>query len=467
MQNEGNQKIGVREKFSYGLGDVACNVVFALTMSMSTYFYTNVIGMSAALVGVILMVSRLFDGVSDAIMGVLVDRTHSKHGKARVWILRMILPYGISAVLMFMVPSNASVAFQAIYVFLTYNLAVTVVYTALNLPYGTMATLMTTDQGDRSILNIYRMSMSPIGALIVTALTMPLINRLGGDQRAWIIVTVAYAILAMVMLLACFLGCKERVGTDVDAPKETVPLRVGVKCMLHNKYWRLVAIMFLAWAVYFTLNSTMLTYYAQYELGNNELMGVISVAEKVPSILIAIAIVPFIRRLGKRNLSLIGSVIMLVGATVILLQPRELSFVLAGSVLKGIGGGIVGALIYSLLADTIEYGHWLTGVRTEGLLYSASSVGYKVGGGMTNAVIGGVMEFAGFQGMAQNITQSAHNAISFMYLIIPFAAWGLMAVLLWFYKLDREYPKMVEELQRGQYHEDARINMLEDGRSAE
>lgn len=455
MNDTAHDKIGVREKISYGFGDVACNVVFALTMSMSTYFYTNVIGMSAALVGTILMLSRIFDGVSDALIGVLVDRTHSKHGKARVWILRMILPYGLSAILMFMVPANATTMIQAIYVFVTYNLAVTFVYTALNLPYGTMATLMTTDQGERSILNIYRMSMSPVGALVVTALTMPLINRLGGDQKAWLTVTVIYALLAMAMLLVCFLGCRERVTSAGQIKQEKIPLRVSFRCMIRNKYWRLVAFMFLAWAVYFTLNSTMLTYYAQYELGNNELMGVISVAEKVPSIFIAIAIVPFIKKLGKRNLALIGSFVTLIGAAVILVRPRELTFVLIGAVLKGIGGGAVGALIYSLLADTIEYGHWLTGVRSEGLLYSASSVGYKIGGGMTNAAIGIVMEMAGFSGTAAQISASAHQAISALYLLVPFVAWGLMAVFLWRYKLDREYTQVVQELQCGRYSQTA------------
>ena len=110
---------------------------------MAAYFYTNVVGMSAAVVGTILLLSRVFDGFSDAIMGVIVDRTKSKYGKARVWVLRMIIPFGAAAVLMFMVPAQASEMVQAIYVFITYNFAVTIVYTALNLPYGTMAVRMT------------------------------------------------------------------------------------------------------------------------------------------------------------------------------------------------------------------------------------------------------------------------------------------------------------------------------------
>ena len=154
-------RLSVGEKVAYGFGDVACNVVFALTMSLATYFYTNVIGMSAALVGTILLISRIFDGVSDVIMGIIVDKTKSRFGKARPWVLWMTIPYGLSAVLMFMVPANATTMVQAIYVFVTYNFAVTVVYTALNLPYGALAAMMTRNQNERSLLNVFRMSMAP------------------------------------------------------------------------------------------------------------------------------------------------------------------------------------------------------------------------------------------------------------------------------------------------------------------
>ena len=454
------ENIKTRENIAYGLGDVACNVVFALTMSMSTYFYTNVVGMSAALVGTILMISRIFDGVSDAIIGVLVDRTKSKHGKARAWVLWMIVPYGVTAVLMFMVPPNAPEVIQAIYVFITYNLAVTIVYTALNLPYGTMAAMMTRDQGERSILNVYRMSMSPMGALLVTAVTMPLINAMGGTQRAWILVTTVYALIAMVLLVLCFLGCKERVHFE-NNKKEKPPLGLSVRCMLSNKYWWMVLIMFLGWSVYFTLNSTMLTYYAQYELGNSNLMSPISVAEKVPSIIAVMVMAPFIKRFGKRNIALLGSVIVLVGAAIIWMRPTELPFVIAGVILKGIGGGAFGGLIYSLLADTIEYGHWRTGVRSEGLLYSACSVGYKVGGGLVSALIGFVMELSGFDGLAASIPQSAHQTISALFILGPVIAYGLIALILCVYRLDKEYPGIMNELEQGQYSAKALVQPKE------
>ena len=461
-------KLSVGEKVAYGFGDVACNVVFALTMSLATYFYTNVIGMSAALVGTILLISRIFDGVSDVIMGIIVDKTKSRFGKARPWVLWMTIPYGLSAVLMFMVPANATTMVQAIYVFVTYNFAVTVVYTALNLPYGALAAMMTRNQNERSLLNVFRMSMAPAGNLIVTALTLPFINRMGGDQKAWITVTVIYAVIAMILLLVCFFGCKERVHIAQTTASEKVSTGLSFKSMLINKYWWMVTVLFFAWSLYTTLNGTMLTYYAQYELGNNELMSVITIVEKLPSIIVTIAIAPFIKKFGKRNLSLAGAIVGLIGVGVILIQPRNLTFVLIGAALKGAGIGPIGATIYAMMADAIEYGHWRTGVRAEGLLYSAATVGYKLGGGLMSAVIGFILDGAGFDGTSQ-VTQSAsaHSAISGLYLLLPLVAWGLFAIFLWCYKLDKEYPKVIGELQIGKFSEKATLLPAEPAKSIE
>ena len=156
------EKIHLKEKFSYGLGDVACNVVYALTTSLLIYFYTNVVGISAAMIGTIMLFSRFFDGISDVLIGHLVDRTHSKHGKSRAWILWMMIPYGIAAILLFTVPPATQIV-KGIYVFITYNFCTTVVYTALNLPYATLATLMTRDTDQRAVVNLFRTGMSALG----------------------------------------------------------------------------------------------------------------------------------------------------------------------------------------------------------------------------------------------------------------------------------------------------------------
>lgn len=185
--NDTSFKTSLMEKIAYGMGDTACNVVFAITSSLIVYFYTNVIGMSAALVGTILLASRVFDGISDLLIAQIVDKVNSPKGKARAWILWMAAPYGIASVLMFCVPPHSSTMVQAIYVFITYNLCTTGVYTALNLPYSNLAPMMTRNDDDLAKLNLFRMAMSPIGNLIVTALTLPFINMLGGGVAGWLV----------------------------------------------------------------------------------------------------------------------------------------------------------------------------------------------------------------------------------------------------------------------------------------
>ena len=252
-------KTSISEKIAYGMGDVACNVVYALTSGLIVYFYTNVIGVSAGVVGTILLVSRVFDGVSDLLIAQLMDKINSRHGKARAWILWMAAPYAVSATALFAVPSHAGKMVQAIYIFVTYNLCTTVVYTALNLPYSAMAPLMTNDEEDLAKLNIFRMSMSPVSNMIVTALSLPLINFLGGDQRAWIIVTAVYGIIAFGMLMWTFLGTKERFHTEAAAEAENLPFRVRLKAAAQNKYFIIMFLMVMALALYQNVNGTVST----------------------------------------------------------------------------------------------------------------------------------------------------------------------------------------------------------------
>ena len=251
-----NVKTSIFEKISYGMGDVACNVVFALTSGLITYFYTNVMSVSAALVGMIMLISRIFDGISDVAIGFIMDKVHSKHGRGRAWVLWMALPYGISAVALFCLPANATAAVQAIYIFITYNLCTTVVYTALNLPYGAMAPLMTSNEQDLAKINLFRMAMSPIGNMIVSAASLPIINRMGGDQAAWIKVTLIYSVVAIGLLLWCFFGTKERVNTQAAQEAEKLPASVRFGALIHNKYFLMILFASLFLAVYQTVNGT-------------------------------------------------------------------------------------------------------------------------------------------------------------------------------------------------------------------
>lgn len=396
--------------------------------------------------GTILLVSRVFDGVSDLLIAQLMDKINSRHGKARAWILWMAAPYAVSATALFAVPSHAGKMVQAIYIFVTYNLCTTVVYTALNLPYSAMAPLMTNDEEDLAKLNIFRMSMSPVSNMIVTALSLPLINFLGGDQRAWIIVTAVYGIIAFGMLMWTFLGTKERFHTEAAAEAENLPFRVRLKAAAQNKYFIIMFLMVMALALYQNVNGTVSTYYAQYVLGNAEIMGVMQTCEKIPWILGIICMAPLIKKFGKRNLVLGGAIICIAAQIILMINPENMKLVLAASIIRGLGEAPINGLTFTMLADVINYGHWKTGIRVHALIFSTFTVGQKFGGGVAGWAIGQLMQLSGFTGSVTE-TVEAVAMIKNLYIYGVILAWGLIAICMLAYHLDKEYDQVLAELK--------------------
>lgn len=184
--NQYTEKIGVGEKIAYGGGDLASNLILVLTSTFVTFFYTDALGLNPAIIGTIMMLSRVFDGFTDIFMGFVMDQVKSKHGKARCWLLWLAIPIALAMVLVFLVP-NIGETGKYIYVAITYNLVTTFLYTMINIPYGALTSLMTRDQDQRTVINIFRMFMAQVGSLIINAFTLPFINAVGGStqQRSW------------------------------------------------------------------------------------------------------------------------------------------------------------------------------------------------------------------------------------------------------------------------------------------
>ena len=441
------ETIARREKIAYGMGDVACNVVFALTTSLLLYFYTNVVQINVFTVGVIMMVSRIFDGISDIIVGFLIDRTKSRYGKARVWILWMMVPYAISAVLLFTVPAAAQWV-QAIYIFITYNFCTTVVYTALNLPYATMASLMTRDVNQRASINLYRTGLSAVGNLVITAVTFPLVSALGDTQQAWITVSVIYALLALGLLWFCFRNCHERVdlptGTRGGKP---LPIAVKFRLVVTNRYFILFFLLSIALSLYEAITGSCTAYYAQYILHDRNLTGAFASFESIPQIIVVLTLSPLIYRFGKRNVALTGAVIASVGVASQFLAPENLSLAFFACIMRGIGKGCFRGVKYSMLSDIIEYGSWKTGTRLEGMIVSTTTAGQKFGNGITTAAISLLLDLSGFTG-EYAISASAQAMITYIYIGGNLLAWMLIGALLLLYRLDRLYPQIIADLTK-------------------
>lgn len=441
-----HHKVGLSEKIGYGLGDLATNLAWASMSMFIVYFYTDVVGVAAGIIGTIILVSRVLDGISDIAMGAIVDKTKSKHGKARPWILWLSIPFAGLMVALFAVPDISNMG-KVIYIIITYNLLV-LLYTAVVIPYGTLNTLITQDQDERGVLNVYRMFFASIGIILVSTVTLPVINLFGGEQSGWIAAYSIFAIVAVTLYLITFKTTKERTTKIYQDDSATdTSFKVGFKGLLKNKYWVLTFFIFIFYYINDALYNGGTVYFAQYLMGDPLLVGLLTMAIYIPSLVGMLVVAPIIKRFGKRKAMMGGAILFIVGSLIIMINPTNLSIVLTGSILRGFGRAPIFGSIFALLPDTVEYGEWKTGVRREGLVYSGGSMGTKIGSGIGAAFVGWILAWGGYIGGQSVQTESALFAINSLFIYLPIITYIILLVFLYFYKLDKEYPQIIKELQ--------------------
>lgn len=442
------ENISLGEKIAYGGGDLASNLILVLTSTFVTFFYTDALGLNAAIIGTIMMLSRVFDGLSDIFMGFVMDQVKSKHGKARCWMLWLAIPIAIATVLVFLVPNIGKIG-KYIYVIITYNLVITFLYTMINIPYGALTSLMTRDQNQRTVINIFRMFMAQVGSLIINAFTLPFINAVGGstNQRSWIIVSVIYGIVAAALFLTCFAKTKERVQIS-SQQKERIPLGESFRLCMKNNYWLIIVAIWVVMALGMGMGMSVGTYYAKYILGNENLSGFLSAVALIPVLICMPLVAPLSKKYGKRNVALVGSIISVVAQSAMLINPHSFGWLIACNVMKGVGQAALTGTLFAMVADTIEYGQWKTGKRVEGMLYSSTTFGAKIGAGVGMAIAMGILGAAGYVGTAAVQTETALSAIQNLYLLAPLPFMIAMPILYYFYKLDQIYPQVMAELEQ-------------------
>ena len=435
-------------RIAYGLGDTAQNVVWG-AMSIITLFYTDYVGVDPAIIGIIMLGSRIFDGAADVIMGLLVERTNSKWGKSRPWILWASIPFAISIVLIYTVPDTHSMI-EYVYIFLTYEFCM-LTYTALNLPYGSLSAMMTRVSKERDMLSITRMALSPIGKILAVSATLPLIKIFGDDQMAWVEVMTIWAVMALALLLLCFWKCKETVVIKARATKDSqVPVKTQIKVLFENKYFWLALSIWMMQNVIFFVTGTILPYFCKYIFFDDSLYSILYLVETLSMIAFTVLFSPMLlKKFGKRNMSIIGVLVALVGHLIYLINPMDFGWVVASCIIRGIGFAPLNSVIFGFLGDVIEYGQWKFHIRQEGMIFSAGSVGTKVGPGITSAILTGLLSYSGY--VASNTgtavqPQSAIDMIVNLYMFGPIVVWLIILAILWAYKLDKLYPTIIRDL---------------------
>lgn len=451
-----NPNLGFMERFSYGMGDFASQMLYTPTGTILIYYYTEFVGVNISTVALIMLLSRFLDGFSDLFVGHLIEHTESPYGKARAWIIRMLVPFFIAMVALFSVPTGMSDIFKYIYIFVSYNFAITVVYTAINLPYGAMSTLMTKDQYQRSIIVIYRMLLATAGNTLTVAVTLPMVRYFGGDQMAWTLTFVILGLIACACFFMTFVFCHERVPST---PKDEIKQNTfqAIKALFHNRFWIMLTLamvtIFSADVVFSTAN----TYFCRYFLGNDELIGTMAVimnSFKIGSMVLLLPIL--LRTIGKRNALMIASFIILGALFIRVIAPESVILAYIGVAAYGFGQGFTYACLFAMLPDTVEYGEYVDHERHEGLVYAGASFGMKLAAGLGAVIASTTMDFGGYVNNADTQTPEAMDAILMACTAVPAVLYILGILSVVGYKLDKLYPNIMKELTRRQAERDAR-----------
>jgi glycoside/pentoside/hexuronide:cation symporter, GPH family len=436
-------KLSIKEKVGYGLGDTASNLVWATLMSFIMYYYTDVFGIAAAAVGTMFLFARFFDGITDFITGAIADRTNSRWGKFRPYLLWMCAPLAIITVLTFTVP-NFDPTGKLVYAWVTYNLLM-LFYTAINIPYSALSGVMTDDPLDRTSLNSYRMVLAQCGGFLINGATLPLVAYFGKGNEAlgFQLTTALFGLLVIVLFLVTFSTTKERIQPKAE---QKTTLREDLSTLFRNRHW---VIMFAAGMLDLTfiiIRAATLVYYCKYYLNFDEgrtttflLLG------NVGFIAGAIATRFLVRAVGKKTGLITAHVILAVtAAATFWVPPQHVWLVMLMQILHTIGGGFNATLYWAMIADTADFSEWKFKVRTTGIVFSATTCSQKIGMGIGGAVTGYLLTSFGYIAGAVQTAQANHG-ILLLVSLIPAVGFALVACLFAGYGLNEEVCKTVRE----------------------
>jgi glycoside/pentoside/hexuronide:cation symporter, GPH family len=430
-----NTKLSVKEKIGYGLGDTASHFVWDMVGFWILIFYTDTFGISAAAAGTIMLIARFWDMISDPLMGIIADRTNTRWGKFRPYLLWMALPYSVIAVLTFTTP-NLGPTGKVIYAGITYMLLMTV-YTAINLPYSSLGAVMTSNSYERAGLNSYRFIFAFAGQFIVTGTALFLANYFGKGNTAqgYQYTLILFAAISFILFMITFKTTKERVPPPIGQQNN---IKEDLKNLFRNRPWVILFFVGIVSFIMFALQNLSIAYYFKYYIGQEQSVQLFNVIGTVALILGIPFSKPLAQRFGKRNVFIASS--LLSGLFFILLYipgTENLYAVYILNILAKFTYAPAVPLLWTMLADTADFSEWKFGRRATGLVFSAATFAQKAGWGIGGALAGWMLALFRF---VPNVEQTATslNGIKLMISVVPGMLYMSCAILLYFYAIDQK-----------------------------
>lgn len=445
------------EKVGYGFGDMASSMFWKLFGAYLMIFYTDIFGLPAAVVGTMFLITRLWDSIFDPIVGIIADRTNSKWGKFRPYILFLAIPFGLVGLFTFATP-DLSITNKIIYAYVTYSLMM-MVYSGINVPYASLLGVMSSDTKDRNSLSTYRMSFAYIGSFIALLLFMPLVNLYSGgrtdadsQQMGWLFAAGTIATLCVVLFLGCFSLTKERVE---PIKKEKTSLKDDLSDLAHNYPWWILLGSGIAALIFNSIRDGATVYYFKYFIIENNfermtlfnmsfvLSGLYLAVGQAANIVGVIIAAPISNHLGKK-LTYMGAMII---ATILSIafywfDKDQLVWIFIFQVFISICAGSIFPLLWSMYADCADYSELKTGNRATGLIFSSSSMSQKMGWGLGSALTGWLLAYYGFQANVVQTAETIHGIKMFLS-FLPAIGTVLSTVLIGMYPLSETKMKEI------------------------
>jgi GPH family glycoside/pentoside/hexuronide:cation symporter len=438
-----NQPLSFREKFAYGLGDTASNFYFQAFNLFLVFYYTDIFGLNSTAVGTLMFVTPILVAVLNPVIGIMADRTNSRWGKFRPYILWGAIPYGVLGFLMFANPDFGAHG-KLIYAYVTYTL-VLITYAAINTPYSALMGVMSSSSEDRTSLSTYRFACAFCGALLIGWLVPWLKDALagsGGDQAVGFRNTMAlFSVISVAMFFYTFANTRERVTAPTTG---NTPLGRDVRDLFGNTPWMILFFVAFLNLTNVGMRSGSGIYYFKYCVGDESSLGTFNLVGFLCFIAGALATKLLLRFFARRELVIVLTCInALAMVAFYFVDPRSITALYVLNIIGQFAAGPTPAIIWSLYADTADFGQWKFGRRATGLIFSATVFAQKVGLAIGSAMIGWLLSYFGF---VANIEQSprALHGITLLFSVMP-GAFGLLsglAILL--YKLDEPAVKRIE-----------------------
>ncbi|WP_027251187.1 glycoside-pentoside-hexuronide (GPH):cation symporter [Photobacterium halotolerans] len=438
-------KLTAKEKIAYGLGDTGCNFVWQTVMLFLAYFYTDIYGLSPAHMGTMFLLVRVIDAVTDPVMGSIADRTQSRFGRYRPYLAWVAVPFGIACTATFYTPDVGETG-KIIYAYVSY-IFLTLMYTAINVPYCAMANALTNDSKERTSLQSYRFALSTAGGLVVALIALPLVDIIGGGnkQLGYLGAMAVMGLGAVGLFFYSFSNTKERCLPAANEVQQSV--FADMKILWKNTQWRVLFVLNVLLLTGVVLKGASTMYYVNNVMERPDIATLFMVTGMLANIVGAIGSAPVLGRFDKVKTYRVLIVLSgLLSAALFLVEPSNVAMVFALVILLGVVQMSTTPLLWSMMSDVVDYEKTRSNRALGGMIFSTNLFAIKLGIAIGGAMVGWILAAVGYVGGAESQSAEAVVWINLLYTVFPGVIFALLAVVMAFYELDSQKLKQIKAL---------------------